>query len=205
MMGASLQGLGAFVAAAALVIMVPGPATLFVAGQAQVAAWRAVRSTFGIVLGDIVLIALSALGLSTLLREVPSLARAIEVSGAAYLGWLGVSLWRTAHQVHLAQTPITSGGFLQGLALTLTNPKPVLFFGAFFPLFIDRASGDWAGGFLVLGAVFELLNLSYFAALIWLVARVRSTSQPQRAAARFQRFSGAGLVLCAVAILAKTW
>jgi leucine efflux protein len=204
-----LHSLGAFVWAATLVILVPGPATLLVAGHAQRGAWDAARVTAGVVTGDLVLITLSGLGFSALMQQWPALGLVLTVAGALYVAWLGWGLWRSrpdATRADRASSPMTRGGFAQGLMLTLTNPKPILFFGAFFPLFIDRTdngAGHWMTSFYALGAVFEAINLIYFAVLIGLVARLRRL--PALAGVsrgRLHRVSGGGLMLCAALMLA---
>jgi len=201
-----LHSLGAFVSAAALVILVPGPATLLVAGQAHRSGWRAARATAGVVAGDLVLITLSGLGFAAVMQQWPALGLALTTAGALYVAWLGFGLVRgtpASSDAPAAEAP--RAGFLQGLTLTLTNPKPVLFFGAFFPLFIDRASGHWMTGFYALGAIFEAINLVYFGALILLVSRLRRVAAFGGALrGRVHQLSGGGLLLCAAAMLATT-
>ena len=201
-----LHSLGAFVSAAALVILVPGPATLLVAGQAHRSGWRAARATAGVVAGDLVLITLSGLGFAAVMQQWPALGLALTVAGALYVAWLGLGLLRSAPgsaSTLTADSP--HAGFLQGLTLTLTNPKPVLFFGAFFPLFIDRASGQWMAAFYALGAIFEAINLLYFGALIGLVSRLRRvTAVGGVLRGRIHQLSGGGLLLCAAVMLATT-
>jgi len=202
----ALHSLGAFVSAAALVILVPGPATLLVAGQAHRSGWHAARATAGVVAGDLVLITLSGLGFAAVMQQWPALGVALTVAGALYVAWLGLGLLRSAPGS--AGTPTTDAphaGFVQGLTLTLTNPKPVLFFGAFFPLFIDRAGGHWMTGFYALGAIFEAINLVYFGALIGLVSRLRRvTAWRVLRRGRIHQLSGGGLLLCAAVMLATT-
>jgi leucine efflux protein len=90
----------------------------------------------------------------------------------------------------------------QGLAITLTNPKPLLFFGAFFAMFITPAATSRITSFYALGALFELINVTYFATLLWLVTRLRSTASFERwAAGRFNRVCGAILVVYAAVVL----
>lgn len=200
---AAVHSLPAFIAAAALVIIVPGPATLLVAGQAHRSGWQAVRTTAGVVLGDLVLISLSGLGFATLMQRWPTLGLSLTVLGAAYVAYLGWRSWRASPQQADGLRASSRGSFAQGLVLTLTNPKPILFFGAFFPLFIDPGKSDgghWMSGFCALGALFEAINLLYFAALIFLVSRLRKVTPWQRLP--LHRLGGGGLMLCAAAMLA---
>lgn len=202
-MMAGLHGLATFIPAATLVIVVPGPATLLVAGHAYRNGWQAARATAGVVLGDLVLISLSGLGFAALMQQWPRLGLSLTVLGALYVAYLGWRSWRASPSPCAQPRASPGSSFAQGLALTLTNPKPILFFGAFFPLFIDPAKSDaghWMSGFYALGAIFEAINLLYFAVLIGLVSRLRrSTLWPRLPV---HRIGGGGLMLCAALMLA---
>uniref|UniRef100_UPI0017C45A3B LysE family translocator n=1 Tax=Ramlibacter sp. TaxID=1917967 RepID=UPI0017C45A3B len=85
----------------------------------------------------------------------------------------------------------------RGLLLTLTNPKPILFFGAFFPLFINPRAQRWLEGFALLGLLFEMLNLVYFTALVYLVGRLnRSGARNGRAQVLLRRAGALALIAC---------
>lgn len=190
--------LAAFVAASALVIVVPGPATLFVLDQARVSRRRAALAVLGLAAGDLLLITAAGLGLATLLREWPALLAALRLGGAAYVAWLGLAMLRPAADAH-AHAP-RRGSFVPALWLTLGNPKPLLFFGAFFPLFIAAGPAPWLMEFWRLGLVFELINLGYFAALVALFTALRRRL-PVGAGSAFRRLGGAGLIGCALWVL----
>ena len=194
-----VQHLGAFVAAALLVIVVPGPAMLFVLGQARTAAPRALLAVAGLVVGDLLLISAAGLGLGALLQQWPGALLVLKTVGAAYVAWLGLALLRSAPS---GDAPGQPGGaaFGPALLLTLLNPKPMLFFGAFFPLFLAADSGDWLGGFLRLGLLFELINIGWFTLLIAGVALLRRHSGPP-AGAWLNRRGGLGLLGCAALVL----
>lgn len=196
-----------FLLAAILVIVVPGPATFYVAGMAHRSARSAVVATAGIVAGDIVLIGLAGAGFAALVSQWPALLSAIKISGALYVAWLGFGMLRApatpARTENAFAAAPSSKGFGKGLLITLTNPKPIVFFAAFFPLFISPATPSWLASFLMLGALFEVINLVYFTALILLIARLRQTTTYQRfATSGFNRISGVGLVLCSLLIFA---
>jgi leucine efflux protein len=204
MLALPLQQLGAFVLASLLVIMIPGPATLFIATRSSRTA--AAAGVLGIVAGDLMLIALACLGLGALLQQWPVLLGVIKWAGACYLVYLGVGmLWprQAARNTPGDDRKRDGRGFATGLLITLSNPKPLLFFGAFFPLFIPAQSRDPWASFLALGLVFELLNLAYFGVLITLLGRVRTALQSQaRTASALRTLAGLGLVGCAVLMLA---
>lgn len=187
-----------FALASALVIGVPGPATFLVLGQAQVSRHHAARTTLGIVLGDMVLMTASALGFAVLVTQWPLLLLGVKLGGAAYLVYLAWGLWHS----YPASESVTSrrdNGFVKGLLLTLSNPKPVLFFAAFFPLFIPQPTSEPLHSFATLGLVFEVLNLAYFTALVGLLGLAGKQPGFQRfLAGSFNRVAAAGLLLCAV-------
>lgn len=188
----------AFVAAALLVIIVPGPATLFVLSQARQSTRRAWRAVAGLVLGDLLLISMAAFGLAALLLRWPALLLLLRWGGAAYIAWLGLGLLLA--RPGAAPKPVPDGGFIKALLITVGNPKPLLLFGAFFPLFIGaQATGPgWLAQFYLLGGIFELLNIGYFAALL---AVLRLWHLPAAAVPwlpRLPRLAGAGLMLCAL-------
>ena len=191
--------LPAFVAASALVIVVPGPATLFVLEQARASRTRAALAVLGLVSGDLLLISAAGLGLAALLREWPSLLVALRVGGAAYVAWLGLGMLRP--QRGSGEGAVREGKtFSGGLLLTLANPKVLLFFGAFFPLFIAAGQGPWLLAFWRLGLVFEAINLAWFALLIVGFAALRRRL-PAGAQRVFRRLGGLAMMACAALVL----
>jgi threonine/homoserine/homoserine lactone efflux protein len=192
-----VEHLGAFLLAALLVIAVPGPATLYVLGQASISVSRAMLAVAGLVVGDLLLITAAALGLGALLRQWPAALLALRIVGALYVAWLGVAMLRSAPVAKLTESP-TGAAFGPALLLTLLNPKPMLFFGAFFPLFLVAGSTEWLAGFLRLGLLFELINIGWFALLITIAVRLRAHVP---APAWLNRLGGLSLLGCAALVL----
>jgi leucine efflux protein len=187
-------------------IALPGPATFFVLGKARESSRQATLAALGIVAGDIVLIGLAGLGLAALLMRWPQLLTAIKLAGAGYLAWLGWALLRPGPQTKRRE--IAGDGkavLLRGAMITLSNPKPILFFSGFFPLFIPGNSPSVTQDFYLLGAWFEVLNLGYFAALILLLARLRQSTQfNQLLNGRMDALAGWGLLACSGLLLVNT-
>ncbi|MFZ6751319.1 LysE family translocator [Undibacterium sp. Ren11W] len=157
--------------AASLVIVVPGPATLLVLSQPSRA--LALRALSGIVFGDLILICMAYLGVATALHVYPQLHLALRVFGGAYLLYLAWQYWHApAFKPHVeGPAERRQTGVVQGIFLTLSNPKPILFFAGFFPLFLPI---NYAGrDFFSLGLGFELINLLYFSGIIVLASRLR--------------------------------
>jgi threonine/homoserine/homoserine lactone efflux protein len=195
-----VQHLGAFLLAALLVIVVPGPATLYVLGQLRLSSWRAAQAVAGLVAGDLLLISAAGLGLGALLQQLPAALLVLRIGGALYVGWLGLTMLHSDPQPASVQRLVRGTGFGPALWLTLFNPKPVLFFGAFFPLFLAADGHDWLAGFLSLGLLFELLNMLWFALLIAGVALLKRHARVP-AGRWVNRAGGLGLLGCAALML----
>jgi threonine/homoserine/homoserine lactone efflux protein len=129
---------GAFVVAIIVFLAIPGPgnlALLTATGKGGVRAGMA--ATLGVIAGDQVLLWLAVAGLSAVLINYPSLYSSVKWAGAAYLIGLGYSLFN----VQPGDAPVLdmkSDHYLrQGLFITVLNPKAIVFYMAFFPLFVD--------------------------------------------------------------------
>ncbi len=200
-----LENLLPFLAASALVIAIPGPATFLVVGQAHRSSWRAALATLGIVHGDVILITLSGIGFATVISQWPALLSIIKVAGAAYVAYLGITLILAPGGPSSKPADRAAGTFATGILITVTNPKPILFFAAFFPLFVAADAQSQIGSFFVLGALFEALNLAYFAAIIIAVAYLKKIRVFERLAdGMLKRVAGWGLLFCAALILATS-
>jgi leucine efflux protein len=205
-----IDNLASFLLASVLLVVIPGPATLLVAATARRSRRQAAYAAAGIIAGDLVLITLSGLGFAALVAQWPIVLSVIKATGAVYLAYLGIELLRArpgdaapppSHAVEASAPAARLGTLLRGLLVTLTNPKPLVFFSAFLPTFLAADTPSRIAGFYLLGACFEALNSLYFAAVIVAVARLRAATTVARiAAGRVQQVCGAGLVLCAVSV-----
>ena len=152
---------------------------------------RALWTISGGMLGFVLLMALSMFGLAALLKASAHALLVLKWLGAAYLIWLGIQLWR-APPLHL--TPLQAAAprpgvqlFRQGLLSALSNPKVILFFGAFLPQFLDPTRSLWlqfavmAGTFAVVEGIVE-----------YLLARTAQRTRPwlERAGSGFNRCCG---------------
>lgn len=142
----------AFVLASALLAVTPGPAmSLIVANSASYGARAGLWTVSGNSLGLAVLIAAACWGMNAIMAFVAQWFDWIRIAGAAYLIWMGVSRWRRrpgSEQDAVVLAKTGRSWFAQGLLVALSNPKVLLFLGAFFPQFVDPASA--AGPQLVL-------------------------------------------------------
>jgi len=132
----------AFLFATLLVVLVPGPTnTLIVANSVRHGRRAALLNVAGTQVGLAVTVALVLLGLTSLIAAMGTWFDWVRLAGAAYLIWLGWKLLTEQSAPEEGTAPrIPRGGFfVQGIAVELSNPKTLLFFGAFFPQFMDMS------------------------------------------------------------------
>ena len=147
------------------------------------------------------MIALSALGLGIVLTTSALVFQIVKGVGAAYLIWLGVTLWRTARTVSLGEVGYVPGSLPRALKseamVALSNPKAILIFAAFFPQFVDT-NAYWSS-YAMLGAAFlimEALAVLAYATLGKLASRFAASKLPL-----MQRISGATMCLFGALLL----
>jgi threonine/homoserine/homoserine lactone efflux protein len=132
---------GAYVLAVIVFLAIPGPGNLALLISTAKGGLRGGRlATLGVIAGDQVLIWTAVAGLAAVLIAVPALFRALQWAGALYLGWLGVRLLLSRTGTASVIDIPAGQYFRQSLLITLLNPKAIVFYMAFFPLFIDPAS-----------------------------------------------------------------
>lgn len=135
-----IQNYSSFVAAIIVFQMIPGPGTLAILNaSARDGVAAGMGAVVGTLLGDLVYMVAAVAGLAAVMHAHPAIFSGLQWFGAAYLGWIGVQLLR--QRVGKPQaTPEArkSAGVYgrQAFAVSLTNPKVMLFFVAFFPLFL---------------------------------------------------------------------
>lgn len=141
----SLPLFAAFVAGSTILMLIPGPnVALIVANSIAHGARYGLMTVAGTTAAMVVQLALTALGMTALMGE---LARAFEIlrwAGAVYLFWLGLSAWRAppTDLTRAAPQPrALKAIFWRGFLVSLTNPKTLLFYAAFFPQFMDPNAG----------------------------------------------------------------
>ncbi|KTT23428.1 LysE family translocator [Pseudacidovorax intermedius] len=131
---------GAFVAAILVFLAIPGPGNLaLVSATAKGGVRGGLAATLGVILGDQVLMWSAVAGVAALLAAYPTAFRAVQWLGAGYLAWMGWRMLR-AKPGEKSVIDLRPGHYLrQSFAITLLNPKAIVFYMAFFPLFIDPA------------------------------------------------------------------
>ncbi len=153
---------GAFVVASIVFLAIPGPgnlALLTATGKGGVRSGLA--ATLGVIAGDQVLLWLAVAGLSALLINYPSLYSSIQWAGAAYLIGLGYSLFNAKPGDAPVLDMKPDHYFRQALFITVLNPKAIVFYMAFFPLFVDPAIHLGLLTFAVMAATIAVLTFAY--------------------------------------------
>ena len=155
--------LGLFVSAALVLLLIPGPAVLYVVARSvQQGRIAGFVSDLGIHAATLVHVLAAALGLSALLASSALAFGIVKYAGAAYLIWLGLK--KIFGRAEIADVAVQSNGFghgrlfRDGFVVNLLNPKTALFFLAFLPQFVEPGRGHVALQIAFLGLLFTLLG-----------------------------------------------
>ena len=132
----------AFVVATTIMIALPGPSVLLTVAHSISFGWRpAISTVAGETMGIAVQLLIAAIGLTSLLNVVADAFVWLRWAGAAYLFYLGIRQWLSASEpVAFDSSSVSKKNlFVQGLVITIPNPKSLIFIAAFLPQFIDTA------------------------------------------------------------------
>jgi threonine/homoserine/homoserine lactone efflux protein len=171
----SLELLLPFALATLAFACMPGPAILYMTAQTVALGRRAgLMAAFGVHIGCYVHIFAAAIGLASLIEQAPMLFEAIKLAGAAYLVWLGLSMfmgWDKSHgdaaspaSPSPASQSLASQSLRDSIIVEILNPKTALFFLTFLPQFVDPAAA--------LPVWLQFLLLGMFVNLVFSVADV---------------------------------
>lgn len=153
--------LALFVLAALTLLLIPGPAVLYIVTRSAQHGRRAgFASVLGVEAAGLVHSLAAALGLSAILLASATAFEVVKYVGAAYLVYLGIrTLLSRDEPVEAAAPPETRlrSHFAKGMLVNLLNPKTALFFYAFLPQFVDPQKGAIQGQVFLLGVLFVLL------------------------------------------------
>jgi threonine/homoserine/homoserine lactone efflux protein len=153
---------GAFVAAIIIFLAIPGPGNLALitsTGKGGIAGGLA--ATCGIIAGDQILMWLAVAGVAALLAAYPAAFHAVQWLGAAYLAWLGAKMLLAKPGSAPLLNIQPRHYFRQAALITLLNPKAIVFYMAFFPLFVDPARHQGMLTFGMMAATIATLTFAY--------------------------------------------
>ncbi|MFJ3202732.1 leucine efflux protein LeuE [Streptomyces sp. NPDC086989] len=166
---------------ALLIILLPGPSSLFTLSVAARLGVRAgYRSAVGVFLGETLLMVATAAGLASLLQANELVFAVVKYAGAGYLTWIAVgmiraawAMWRRRNGQTVEEpgpAPDPSPGdklFRRSLVITLLNPKAILFFISFFVQFVDPQYPYPGLSFALLAVVYQVISIAYVSVLIF--------------------------------------
>ena len=186
----------AFVAAVLVFLALPGPGTFALLTATAKGGFRAgAAATAGLIAGDQVLMWLAAVGVAAVLQANEALFKGLQYLGAAYLVWIGVKLL-VARAGGAAPMDLKPRRFArQAFLITLMNPKAIVFYMAFFPLFIDADHHRGVITFAAMATTIAAVTLAY---CLTLCAFASAISEQVRAHRRvsilLQRAAGVALI-----------
>lgn len=190
----------AFVVAVIVFLAIPGPGNLAIVTSTGKRGVRGgLAATAGLIVGDQLLLWLAVAGVAALLAAHPAAFTAIRWAGAAYLAWLGLGLLRSRGGAEsgprLPVRMIPGHEVRQAFLVTLLNPKAIVFYMAFFPLFLDPARPPGIGTFAAMAATIAVLTFVYGAAVALLTHRLAERLRTSPRAVRWlHRIAGTAMV-----------
>jgi len=170
----------AFVLAVIVFLAIPGPGNLALLTSTAKGGLRGgLAATLGVIVGDQVLMWAAVAGVAAVLATQPEFFQAMQWLGAAYLSYIGYKMW-TTKEGDAPVINITVGHyFRQSLWITLLNPKAIMFYMAFFPLFIDPQAHAGFFTFGVMAVTVAALTFLY-GLIVCILAQRLSTRLQQR-------------------------
>ncbi len=194
----------AFSIATVIMIALPGPSVLLTVAHGISFGWRRALSTVaGATVGIAVQLSVAAVGLSSLLNVVAEAFEWLRWAGAAYLVYLGIKQWRSAGEPLEFDTSSAPkmNLFVQGIVITIPNPKSLIFIAAFLPQFIDAAR-PLGFQFTIIVPTFLVITFTITSLWALVAGKVSGLLRSQRAfqsvlrsAGGLMIIAGAGLVL----------
>lgn len=187
---------GAFVVTVIVFLAIPGPGNLALITSTGKGGLRGgFAATLGVIAGDQVLMWLAVAGVAALLQAAPVVFGAVQWAGAAYLAYIGWRLITSRPGDAPVLQILPRHYFRQACMITLLNPKAIVFYMAFFPLFVDPARHQGLPTFGLMAATIAALTFLYGAIVVLLTHRLadRLRASP-RITKALERLAGALLI-----------
>ncbi|MGB5741331.1 MAG: LysE family translocator [Sedimenticolaceae bacterium] len=194
----TLFSLAAFAVAMAALAATPGPGVFATVGRALASGFQhAAVVVLGIVIGDLIFLMFAVYGLATVAQWMGDLFTVVRYVGAAYLIWLGLTLWRSNPAntaVAAIAEPAWSQNLISGLLITLSNPKVILFYLGLLPAFVDltRLNGL---DIVLLAAVVALVLGGTLLAYAYAAANARELLRDSSATRLLNRIAGSLMII----------
>jgi leucine efflux protein len=180
---------GAFVAAIIVFLLIPGPGNLALITSTGKGGIRGgLAATLGLIGGDQLLLWMAVAGVAALLSAYPAAFHMVQWLGAAYLAWLGIKMLRAKPGSAPLLNIQPRHYFRQALLITLLNPKAIVFYMAFFPLFVDPVRHQGAATFGAMALTIAVLTFAYGLTMVllthFLAERLRANPAVSKALGR---------------------
>jgi threonine/homoserine/homoserine lactone efflux protein len=191
-----ISDFGTFCLSVLVFLALPGPGTFALLTSTGKGGFRAgAAATFGLILGDQVLLWLAVAGVAALLAAHPVAFQAVQYAGAAYLAWIGLRLLfpkpGAASPIHIEPRHYLRQAFF----ITLLNPKAIVFYMAFFPLFIHPATHRGAITFAAMAGAIALITVVYCLTLCAFAGLVAAQVKAHKRLSRWlERLAGVFLI-----------
>ena len=201
----------AFAGAFFLLAVSPGPGLVAILSRTLGGRFiSGLMVTAGLVIGDAIFLAVAMVGLSAIASTMGPLFQVVKYAGAAYLIWLGVQAFRAASakiEIDAAAPQATRAGSLWkdlglGLVVTIGNPKPILFYGALLPTFLDLSQTS-ARDFAVLMSVVVIVSFVVYSAYMLMVDRARRLLSSTRTIKRLNQTTGVMLIGAGIVVASR--
>ena len=192
----------AFVVATSIMIALPGPSVLLTVAHSISFGWqRALSTVAGATVGIAVQLIIAAVGLTSLLNVVAEAFEWLRWAGAAYLVYLGIKQWRGASEpLEVDKSSISKTNlFVQGLVITIPNPKSLIFIAAFLPQFIDTAR-PLGLQFSIIVPTFLVLTFTLTSVWALIAGKASGFLQSQRAFQSVLRTAGGLMIIAGVSL-----
>jgi threonine/homoserine/homoserine lactone efflux protein len=201
-----VAALAVFTVSFALAAASPGPGMAALVARALGSGLRgAIPFAAGMVIGDLVWLSVAALGLAAVATTFQALFTVIKYAGIAYLVFLAFRLWTapaTGEEIRAVSAERPLRVVAGGLALTLGNPKTMIFYLAILPAVVDLGAVD-ALSFAELGGIIVVVLSAVCMAYAWAAARARTALASPAARRVLNRVAGTAMVGAAAAIAAR--
>lgn len=183
----------------------PGPGVMATVSRALASGFRpALVVVCGIIFGDLIFLMFALFGLQILAQSLGQLFVVIKIIGAGYLIWQGIKTFFSDYSKPSKESrPVPDYGYLlSGLAITLANPKVILFYCGFLPTFISLADLTAMDIFIVMGVIAGVL-FAVLSSYAWLASSAQRLMQSPRRRRILNRSAGAVMVSTGVVIAAR--
>ncbi|MCO4054074.1 MAG: LysE family translocator [Bosea sp.] len=202
----AIDAILAFTGAFVVLAVSPGPGLVAILSRTLGGGYASgLAVTAGLVVGDAVFLAIAMVGLSAIASAMGPLFQIVKYAGAAYLIWLGIQAFRSAGgpvSIEAARSKGLARDVLLGLVVTLGNPKPIIFYGALLPTFLDL-SRIGVIDFVVLMSVVVAVSFVVYVVYMVLARRAGRMLVSSGTAKRLNQTTGVMLVGSGLMVAAR--